>query len=305
MPHLAATYYRFVFSDSRVTRVRYGNAGRFVSGDEPRAKVEALIKIEGQGWTMEDWTRLPERRFCRTKPGERIEELLIIFSNSEWQNRLHRLEPGTPEPTLWFDGQPCSCEEIASVQNWTGQVNFSFTTAASSGGESISYDHSATVNLQMAPNYQSSSYVGWKSVSLGGTGDVYDVHTDPPHPVETLAGSGALYPGGSEQDSPKAMMGVSLPTCTFEFYLMTGMPAQHTIYGETSTVSTGVGIMDINDIPATQLTGSRTVPAFDDPTYSDEPSWFTPGGVMDPFLWWMVGNDFGVATVSWSFAPAD
>ena len=307
-PHLAATYYRFVFSDPDVTRVRYGNAGRFVSGEEPRAKVEALIKIEGQGWTTEDWTSLVERRFCRTKPGERIEELLLIFSNSEWQNRLHVLDPGTPDPTLWFDDEPCSCDELASVQNWTGQVTFSFTTSASDADGTITYDHSATANLQMVPDYHNSSYVAWKSAALGGTGDVRDVHTESTR-VTTIAGSGALYPGGEAQDDPKAMLGLSLSTCTFEFYLMTGMSAEESIvtpYDEDRyTISTGVGIMDINDIPVTQLTGSRTVPAVDDPTYSDEPSWFVPASRMDPDLWWMVGNDFGVATVNWSFAPAD
>jgi hypothetical protein len=61
--------------------------------------------------------------------------------------------------------------------------------------------------------------------------------------------------------------------------------------------------MDINDIPMTQLTGSRTVPAVWYPI--DEPSWFVPGSVMDSDLERMVGNNFGQATVTWSFAPAD
>jgi hypothetical protein len=69
--HLAAHNYRFVFKDPNV-KVRYEDASRFFSGAEPRAKVQALIKIEGQGWlpVAEDWTGLPEREFCRTTPGE-------------------------------------------------------------------------------------------------------------------------------------------------------------------------------------------------------------------------------------------
>jgi hypothetical protein len=117
-----------------------------------------------------------------------------------------------------------------------------------------------------------------------------------------------LYPGGPTQDDPSASFGVRLSTCTFEFHLQTGMPAQHTIYytGDTKTsmVSTGVGFMDINDIPANQLTGSRTVPAIWYP-YGDEPSWYVPGSVFDSDLELMVGNNFGEATVSWSFVPAD
>ncbi len=303
VPHLAARYYDFSFSDPQVSKVRYENADRFFTGAEPRAHVEALIKIEGQEWTTEDWTSLPEREFCRTKPDERIEELVIIFSNSEWENRNHVLDPGTPSPTLWFNDTPCSCEGLSAVQNWTGQVNFSFTTAGSSGGESISYNHSATVNLVMGPSYQNSDYIMWQDVSLGGTGEVNDVHTDSPDFIETLVGSGALYPGGPTQDDPSASLGVWLPTCTFEFHLQTGMPAQHSVYGETYTVSTGVGFMDINDIPANQLTGSRTVTAVYYPI--DEPSWFVPGGVMDWDLEQILGDNFGAATVSWSFEPAD
>ena len=117
----------------------------------------------------------------------------------------------------------------------------------------------------------------------------------------------ALLPGGTAQDSPKAMLGVYLPTCTFEFYLLTGMPAQHTIYWTTHTETfnetTGVGTMDINDIPYNQLTGSRTVPAIWYP--KGEPSWYIPDSVFDSKLERMIGNNFGEATVSWSFVPAD
>lgn len=52
--------------------------------------MEALIKIEGQPWTTEDWTRLPDREFCRSKPAERIEELVIIFSNSDRAEEARR-----------------------------------------------------------------------------------------------------------------------------------------------------------------------------------------------------------------------
>lgn len=305
--HLAARNFHFTFSDPKVTKVRFENGDRFFSGAEPRAKVQALIKIEGQDWTLEDWTNLPERKFCRTEPAERLEELVIIFSNSEWENRLDVLDPGNPGPTLWVNDQPCSCEQFGSVQNWTGQVQFSFTTSAADGDESIAFSHSATVNLLMVPNYNTGSYVAWQDASLSGTGEVNDTHTET-HYVETVVGSGALYPGGPTQDDPSASFGVSLSTCNFEFHLQTAMLAQYTktdiIGSETFKTSTGVGFMDINDIPANQLTGSRTVPAIWYP-YGDEPSWYVPGSVFDGDLEMMIGNNFGEATVSWSFVPAD
>ncbi|HSR34273.1 MAG TPA: lamin tail domain-containing protein [Anaerolineae bacterium] len=220
-------------------------------------------------------------------------------------NHNGKYEPDLDETSNFnpAEDQACSCEDLAQVQNWTGQVMFSFTTSASSGGESINYNHSATVNLQMAPDYQTSGYVAWQDASLSGTGEVNDIHTASPDYVETLVGSGALYPGGPTQDDSSASLGVSRSTCTFEFHLQTGMSAQHIIDGDTVGNSTYVGLMDINDIPAGQLTGSRTVPAVWEPM--GEPSWFVPGSPMDSDLELMVGNNFGEATVSWSFEPAD
>lgn len=302
---LAALYHRITPFDSAVTQVRYENGDRFFSGAEPRAKVEALIKIEGQPWTSEDWTRLPDREFCRTKPEERVEELVIIISNSEWEDRGDLLDPGSPAPLLRLKNEPCSCEELAEVQNWTGQVEFSFTTSASSGDESISIDHSATVDLLMVPDYENDAYVGWQDASLSGTGEVNDILIN--SPSEDTIGSGDQYPGGPGQDDPGANFGLMRDTCTFQFYLKTGMSAQHTIHwvtgDETYPISTWVGLMDINDIPAGELTGSRTVPAVYWPT--DEPSWYVPGSSFDGDLEWMIGYDFGEATVSWSFAPAN
>jgi hypothetical protein len=40
----------------------------------------ALIKIGGQ-WTVENWTNQPVRYFCRERSAERIEELVLIYSN--------------------------------------------------------------------------------------------------------------------------------------------------------------------------------------------------------------------------------
>ena len=216
--------------------------------------------------------------------------------------RLHR-SPQIEEPKSAFI---CVNLRPTCVGSRSTYSTFSFATSATVGDETMTYLHSATVNLQMVPDYQNSSFVAWKSASLVGTGEVNDVHTEPDR-VTTVAGSGALYPGGSGQDDPKAMFGLSLYTCKLEFYLLTGMAAEESIVTpydeERYPVSTGVGIMDINDIPVAQLTGSRTVPALDHPT--GQPSWFLPSGRMDPQLWWMIGNDFGEATVSWSFVPAD
>lgn len=49
------------------------------------AQVQALYKIAGEtAWRREDWTARPYVSFCRDARSERLEELVIIFSNSEY-----------------------------------------------------------------------------------------------------------------------------------------------------------------------------------------------------------------------------
>jgi hypothetical protein len=49
--------------------------------------VRALIRLEGQPWQEEDWTQTMSTVYCRDRNSERPEELVIIASNSEWQDR--------------------------------------------------------------------------------------------------------------------------------------------------------------------------------------------------------------------------
>jgi hypothetical protein len=46
-------------------------------------EVWALIKIDGS-WTLEDWSRYPFFVYCRDKASERLEELVLIFSNGNY-----------------------------------------------------------------------------------------------------------------------------------------------------------------------------------------------------------------------------
>jgi hypothetical protein len=45
----------------------------------------ALIRIGGQ-WTREDWTNTPIRYFCRERISERVEELVLIYSNGSFSD---------------------------------------------------------------------------------------------------------------------------------------------------------------------------------------------------------------------------
>ncbi len=57
----------------------------------PNMKVQARKKIAGRWQDVEDWTEAPFKQFCLDKKDERLEELLLIVSNSE-------VRPGAEQP---------------------------------------------------------------------------------------------------------------------------------------------------------------------------------------------------------------
>jgi hypothetical protein len=89
--HLAAVYFEIDFTDDKLRSISIDNP--FV-GSWPTASVQAVVKIAGQDWAVEDWTSLKRKDFCRDRAEEKLERLFLIVSNSEWQNRAHKLGAG-------------------------------------------------------------------------------------------------------------------------------------------------------------------------------------------------------------------
>jgi hypothetical protein len=74
-----------------------------------------LVKIEGKEWEKaEDWTEKEAKYFCRSLPEDRIEELVIVISNHEWQNRNAKL------PKWWEDGPAPVVATNIGCPGWTG-----------------------------------------------------------------------------------------------------------------------------------------------------------------------------------------
>lgn len=86
--HLASQAYRFTFNDLSARSVTFVNP--LFEQEQLTAEIRALVKINGK-WAEEDWTDAPWRSFCRDVKAERVEELMIVISNNEWQNRNHKL----------------------------------------------------------------------------------------------------------------------------------------------------------------------------------------------------------------------
>lgn len=116
MPELSARYERFTFAGDSASTVTFFNgytyglqtetvpllnplfnppltlqAGRTLAAFTPTPQeragraLTALIRIGGQ-WTVENWTDRPIRFFCREKNAERVEEIVLVFSNGAYTN---------------------------------------------------------------------------------------------------------------------------------------------------------------------------------------------------------------------------
>lgn len=138
--HLAAAYFHLRFNDPDVRTVAFYNGYTFDLTEQQvqiedvgpvgatlvatplpeatrqNAHVWALIKTRGHDWQAADWADEGIVRFCRDAPDEAIEELVLIFSNSQYQDRTAggRQKPAHLAPTLWASNLGC--------WQWAGQV---------------------------------------------------------------------------------------------------------------------------------------------------------------------------------------
>jgi hypothetical protein len=200
----------------------------------------------------------------------------------------------------------CSCSQIAA---WTGTVTFSYEKTASGNGKTITTQHAGNVTVNYVRAYSNAGHVRWDAVRMTGTGQINDAYSRPPNDYRTLKGSGSVLPSGTGQDHPGGSIGFFGTTCSYEWYLKSALTATHTAFGESSTVSAWLGMMDVNDIPiqttGTTLSGTMTVPALWLVEGRDVPSWFSPysGWVSD--LEDIVGEgNIGDARITWSFSPS-
>ena len=137
LPHLSAQYARIIFPDQNVRTVAFYNgfthkvseqavefpinskayvAEKLPPEDREGAQVWALIKTGGSWSEPEDWTEQPFKAYCRDAADERIEELVLIFSNADIKNRNKYLEPQGDNPFLAYSNTGC--------WKWKGNVNF-------------------------------------------------------------------------------------------------------------------------------------------------------------------------------------
>ncbi len=80
LPPRSLSYQVFTFADEAVKSVSVRNAfaGSSAATD---VSVQAYAKVNGAWKPLEDWTSAPTRHYCRNKPEEHLEELVLVFAN--------------------------------------------------------------------------------------------------------------------------------------------------------------------------------------------------------------------------------
>jgi hypothetical protein len=103
--HLSIGMSRHVFADPNVRSVLFDN----VLQGEHGVHIWALLKVGGQ-WQVEDWTDRRYPQYCRQLATERLEELVILVTDSVFEDRENRpAYPDDPDPypMLYFTNVAC------------------------------------------------------------------------------------------------------------------------------------------------------------------------------------------------------
>ena len=105
LDYLSGFYYHFKFQSS-VHTISLDNTFAEYKKINPHISLWAIAKTAGVWAQPEDWTDKPSKDWCRDKPSEDLEELVIVLGNSDWQTKK-RFSPETP-PSLTAYPQGCA-----------------------------------------------------------------------------------------------------------------------------------------------------------------------------------------------------
>jgi hypothetical protein len=133
LKHLSSVAYHLSFFDNNIRSVSFYNGlgfklsspnqapvGRYVSYEElteeqkKGVSVQAVFKTNGKWTAVQDLTNYPETGFCRDIAGQRIEEMVLVFSN--WDKDATRTIKPEGDPSLLFASN-------AACYQWTGKLS--------------------------------------------------------------------------------------------------------------------------------------------------------------------------------------
>jgi hypothetical protein len=134
-------YEHLKFGDDSVSSLYFLNPVAAMPNRE-FMKVQVKLKVGGSWRDFEDWTAEPYKQLCRDRKGERVEEMIVIVSNSE-------VNRGVEQPFRY----PKQLPMLASTSNvgcfmWLGTATTTVT-----GGSPITIDSTTSaVNVALVPD---------------------------------------------------------------------------------------------------------------------------------------------------------
>jgi hypothetical protein len=123
-------YVSIRFDDPDVALILFEPKGDVLHGMYPRFRLQALQKIDGQWRAVEDWSGKSEVSWCRDKRAERIEELVLVYSNSHAGDAPFERDP--PAAIGLFDADdklPKLTISNAACMPWHGTSTVTVTNA--------------------------------------------------------------------------------------------------------------------------------------------------------------------------------
>jgi hypothetical protein len=144
LPAMTASYVHLRFDDPAVSLIRLEHLASVIQGQRPRFRLQALQKIDGTWRQAEDWTGERDVRWCRDRRDERLEELVLVYSNSDAGDEpFQHSGPSVVEPYGGSEPPRLTISNVA-CKPWHGTTRVTFTNSL--GGVTR---HEATVTYQV------------------------------------------------------------------------------------------------------------------------------------------------------------
>jgi hypothetical protein len=222
---MTTMYVNLKFEDDGISRVHFEPRGDFLHGSYSRFRLQAIQKINGEWKPAEDWSTKHEINYCRDKKAERIEELVIVYSNSHAGDVPFDTNPPAKIAVIESSAandpkMPKLTASNVSCMPWTGTS-------------------SVHVDVQYGGFIDMSATSEWEPyVSPVNPGDPPLVDSDSPYHTFVPKSGTARY----EQDS------YDIATCRYQTPPVTGpitIPGNSLLVNSDTRTVTGVGISTV------------------------------------------------------------
>ena len=146
--HLTAYYLRFRFPKRELKRIAFFNP--IAGAGDPDVALWAIMKIDGTWRLPQEWTNLSHPIFCRDEPDQNLEEVILVISDSNWQDRSHalRTDNGSVHTSPDCGGQ------LSGTLTWHSAESVELPS-----GAKTTYERTTIINVKLRYDVEAEEYV--------------------------------------------------------------------------------------------------------------------------------------------------